>query len=74
MTASAYPQALPALTQSERLELFAVYLTVQGLHHLDFDAALADPAIRICLRNTAEAIRRRKAKLAQQAARFELTP
>lgn len=66
----------PAITTQQRLELFAVYLSLPDLHHIEFDEALADTALYICLKNTAEA--RKRAKLASRRAAndtpFELTP
>lgn len=62
----------------EKRDMFAVYLTLPSLHHLDFEQAIKDPSIRICLRNTAHARRKalaaRKAKSIPEAANFELTP
>lgn len=67
------------ISEQERLDMFAVYLSLPDVHQrLDFEEAIADPAMRICLKNVAharrQAIARRKANSANDAARFELTP
>lgn len=68
----------PVTSEQERLDLFAVYLTIQGLHHLSFEQALLIPVVRGCLRNTLEAMRRRlakaKARAAADSAEFQLAP
>ena len=68
----------PELTEQERLDCFAIYLSLPRVHErMSFEEAMADTAVRICLRNTAEAKRRRlaKAKTASipAAAEFQLT-
>jgi hypothetical protein len=58
-----------ALSAQERLDLFAVYLSLPGLHHLGFEEILTRPVVLGCLRNTLEAMRRRQAKVKAKAAR-----
>lgn len=58
----------PTIDAQERVDLFAVYLSLPQLHHLDFDQVLERPVILGCLRNTLEAKRRRLAKLKARAA------
>lgn len=64
------------LIDRERLDCFAVYLSLSALHRVSFEDAMADPALSICLRNTAHARREALRKLAKPAndAPFELTP
>lgn len=58
--------------------MFAVYLSLPQLHHIPYEDCLASQAIRICLKNTAharrEVLKRRRAKSANDATSFELTP
>lgn len=68
---------LAPLLEQERLDLFAIYVSTPSMHHLSFEAVLADPTLRGCLRNTLEAKRRAALKKRQAAAvditKFQLT-
>ena len=66
------------LTDDERAQLHAVFLTLRGLHeHFTFDQALAEPVILGCMRNVNDARQKRlaqaRARAAREAAEFQLT-
>jgi hypothetical protein len=65
---------LAELTADQRAELHAVYASVASLHHIPFELALADTAIRICLWNVAQARRKVRARQRAAAEFFELRP
>ena len=55
--------------------LHEAYLSQKHLHRIPFAEALADPALRICLKNLAEiAARKRAARAAAAPPALELTP
>lgn len=65
---------IPFMSEAERLELFAAYLSYPRLHHRDFDYYLARPILLGCLRNLLHASKRAAADKAAAARRatFEL--
>ena len=79
MNAAAAIAAAFGFTEAETLDMYAVYLSLPDVHQrMDFEEALADPAMRICLKNVAharrQALARRRAQSANDASQFQLTP
>lgn len=78
MSAAAIAAAF-GFSEQETLDLFGVYISLHEVNsRITFEEALADPAIRICLKNTAharrQALARRRKQSANDASQFQLTP
>jgi hypothetical protein len=66
----------PELTAAEIRELYFVHASLPAMNAIPFLDCLRDPTLLLCLRNTLEARRRRRAKIKADVAAepFELTP
>jgi hypothetical protein len=67
---------LPELTATEIQDLRIVHASLPAMSAIPFVRCLAEPTLLLCLRNTLEARRRRRARIKADVATepFQLTP
>jgi hypothetical protein len=71
---AAASQPLPPLDPAERQALHEAYLSAKNLHHIPFHEAIADRALRICLKNLADIAQRKRNKSDGEPPQLELLP